>query len=79
MSNALLWLHQRHCSAAAIRDLWSSVARLGNRLRKSHWEKFREELRYIVNKSRKKAPKAKPRPAAQAALVDADQLSELEE
>ena len=79
ISNALLWLNQRHCSAAALRDLWSSVARLGNRLRKSHWEGFREELGYIVNKNRKKAPKAKPGPAAEVALVDTGRAPDPEE
>ena len=72
VSNAVLWLKQRHCSAQGLRDLWSSFARLGNKLRKSHWEAYRRELGYVVNKNRKKAPKAKPGPAAQAALVYED-------
>ena len=72
VSNAVLWLKQKHCSAQGLRDLWSSFARLGNKLRKSHWEAYRRELGYVVNKNRKKAPKAKPGPAAQAALVYED-------
>ena len=72
VSNAVLWLKQRHCSAQGLRDLWSSFARLGNKLRKSHWEAYRRELGYVVSKNRKGAPKAKPGPAAQAALVYED-------
>ena len=43
-SNAYLWLSQRRRSAQALRDLWSSHARLGNKLRKSHWEPYRHEF-----------------------------------
>jgi hypothetical protein len=78
VSNALLWLRQKHCGAQALRDLWSSVARLGNRLRRSPWEGYRKELGYIVNKNRKTAPKAKPGPAAQAALVHEDRQEPVE-
>ena len=78
VSNALLWLRQKHCGAQALRDLWSSVARLGNRLRRSPWEGYRRELGYIVNKNRKTAPKAKPGPAAQAALVHEDRQEPVE-
>ena len=78
VSNALLWLQQRHCGAQALQDLWSSFARLSNRLRRSHWEGYRKELGYVMNKNRKTAPKAKPGPAAQAALVDEDRQEPVE-
>ena len=68
--NALLWLRQRHCSAKALRDLWSSYARLGHKLRKSLWEGYRRELGYVVNRNRKTAPKAKPGEAAIATLTE---------
>ena len=73
LSNTYLWLSQRRRSAQALRDLWSSHARLGNKLRKSHWEPYRHEFGYVVNRSRRGAPKAKPGPSGQAALVYADQ------
>ena len=78
VSNALLWLKQRHCGAQALRDLWSSFARLSNRLRRSHWEGYRKELGYVVHKNKKTAPKAKPGPAAQAALVYEDRQEPVE-
>ena len=70
VANGLLWLRQRHCSAQGLRDLWSSCARLSNRLRKSHWEGYRRELGYIVGKNRQTAPKAKPGEAASAKLTE---------
>ena len=73
LSNAYLWLAQRRRGAKALRDLWSSHARLGNKLRKSLWEPYRHELGYVVNRNRRGAPKAKPGPSGQAALVYADQ------
>ena len=73
LSNAYLWLAQRRRSAQALRDMWSSHARLGNKLRKSTWEPYRHEFRYVVNRNRRGAPKAKPGPSGQAAFVYADQ------
>ena len=70
VANGLLWLRQRHCSAQGLRDLWSSVARLSNKLRKSHWEGYRRELGYVVSRNRAGAPKAKPGEAASARLTE---------
>ena len=73
LTNALFWLEQRRRGAQALRDLWSSHARLGNKVRKSLWEPYRHEFGYVVNRNRRGAPKAKPGPSGQAALVCADQ------
>ena len=79
LSNAYLWLDQRRRSAQGLRDLWSAYARLGNRLRRSHWEPYRHEFGYVVNRNRRGAPKAKPGPPGKAALVYADQQSDQDE
>ena len=79
LSNAYLWLDQRRRSAQGLRDLWSAYARLGNKLRRSKWEVYRHEFGYVVNRNRRGAPKAKPGPPGQAALVYADQQSDPDE
>ena len=73
LANAYLWLSQRRRSAQALRNLWSSYARLGNKLRRSTREPYRHEFGYVVNRNRRGAPQAKPGPSGQAALVYADQ------
>ena len=59
--------------------MWSAYARLGNKLRRSKWEVYRHEFGYVVNRNRRGAPKAKPGPPGQAALVCADQQSDPDE
>ena len=59
MSNALLYRQQRRDCAQMLRDLWSSVTRAGNRLRRSHWEAWRHEFGMVVSKARATAPKPK--------------------
>ena len=73
ISDAYLWRDQRKRSAQGLRDLWGAYARLGNKLRRSHWEPYRHEFGYVVNRNRRGAPKAKPGPSGHAALVYADQ------
>ena len=77
IANAALYRAQRYASALALRHLWSSHARLGNRLRRSPWEEFRREFNMIVSRNRAGAPKAKAGPASHPRISTSEQQEPL--